>query len=87
MINLKKPSRRITEIQHFQRGLPLRIICDASKDGLGAVLQQQTKTGWQPISFASRFLAEFEQKYSINELELLAVIWAVENFRKLRLRN
>ena len=37
--------------------------------------------GWQLICFASRFLAEFEQKYSINELELLAVIWAVENFR------
>ena len=78
---LKEAIQTITEIQYFQRGLPLRIICDASRDGLGAVLQQQTQTGWQPISFASRFLAEFEQKYSINELELVAVIWAVENFR------
>ena len=78
---LKTEIQNVTEIKHFQRNLPLRIICDASKDGLGAVLQQQSELGWQPICFASRFLAEFEQKYSINELELLAVIWAVENFR------
>ena len=78
---MKIEIQNVTEIKHFQRDLPLRIICDASKDGLGAVLQQQSELGWQPICFASRFLAEFEQKYSINELELLAVIWAVENFR------
>ena len=28
---------------------------------------------------ASRFLTYFEQKYSINELELLAVVWAIKN--------
>ena len=31
--------------------------------------------------FASRFLTEFETKYSINELELLAVVWAIEHFK------
>ena len=34
------------------------------------------------MHFASRFLTTFEQKYSIYELELLAVVWALENFRK-----
>ena len=33
------------------------------------------------MSFASRFLTDFEAKYSINELELLAVVWAVEHFK------
>ena len=33
------------------------------------------------MSFASRFLTEFETKYSINELELLAVVWAIEHFK------
>ena len=33
------------------------------------------------MSFASRFLTDFESKYSINELELLAVVWAIEQFK------
>ena len=59
---------------HFKRGKPLRSVCDASKEGLGAVLQQETVEGWQAINFALRFLTTLEQKYSINELELLAVV-------------
>ena len=60
----------------------MRIICDASKEGLGAYLQQQTKEeGWETTHFASRVLTEFEQKYSMNELELLAVAWSIENVR------
>ena len=73
--------KAITELNHFKRGVPLRIICDASRDGLGAVLQQQVENNWQPICFASRFLTPLESKYSINELELLAVVWAIEHFR------
>ena len=37
--------------------------------------------GWKPISYASRFLTELEAKFSINELELLAVVWAIEHFK------
>ena len=67
---------------HFKRDSPIRIICDASKKGLGAVLQQQQNNKeWKPIYFASRFLTEFETKYSINELELLAVVWAIEHVK------
>ena len=77
----KKTIQRITEIQHFKRDKQFRIVCDASKEGLGAVLQQKTDEGWRAIHFASRFLTPFEQKCSINELELLAVVWSVENFR------
>ena len=36
---------------------------------------------WKAISFASRFLNVLEIKYSVNELELLAVVWALEQFR------
>ena len=80
-IQIKEALQKITEIGHFRRDAPVRIICDASKEGLGAVLQQQSELGWKPICFASRFLSEFESKYSTNELELLAVIWAIEHFR------
>ena len=51
---------------------PLRIVCDASKEGLAAVLQQKTDEGWQATHFASRVLTTVEQKNSINELKLLA---------------
>ena len=37
---MKKTLQRITEIQHFKRDKPLRIECDASKEGLGAVLTE-----------------------------------------------
>ena len=73
--------RKVAELTHFKRNRPLRIICDASKNGLGAVLQQCEENTWKPISYASRFLTELESKYSINELELLAVVWSVEHFK------
>ena len=64
--------KKITELTHFKRDSPKRIIWDASRKGLGAVLQQQwNNQDWKPVSFASRFLADFETKYSINDLELL----------------
>ena len=71
----------MAELTHFRRNRPLRIICDASKNGLGAVLQQCDENKWKTISYASTFLTELETKYSINELELLAVVWSVEHFK------
>ena len=67
---------------HFKRNRKIRIVCDASKKGLGTVLQQQQENQeGKPVSFASRFLTDFEAKYSINELELLAIVWAIEHFK------
>ena len=68
-------------LNHFKRNCPLRIICDANKVGSGAVLDRQENEEWKPISFASRFLTELESKYSINELELPAIVWLVHYFR------
>ena len=80
-LDINKKLKELVELTHFDRKLPLRIICDASRDGLGAVLQQNDETGWKPICFASRFLTPLESKYSTNELELLAVVWSIEHFR------
>ena len=78
---VNKEVKKEAELTHFKRNKELRIICDASKQGLGAVLQQKGKEGWKPISYASRFLTDLEAKYSINELELLAVVWSAEHFK------
>ena len=48
---------------------------------MGAALEQLTVDGWKPISFASRFLNSSEERYSINELELLGVVWSIEYFK------
>ena len=74
-------SEKVAELTHFKRNEPLRTICDASKHGLGAVLQQCEEHQWKPISYASRFLTDFEATYSINELEFLAVVWSVEQMK------
>ena len=41
--------RKVAELTHFKRNRPLRIISDASKNGLEAVLQQCEENTWKPI--------------------------------------
>ena len=79
--NIKNKIAEITEQKHFDKEKPIRVKCDASHKGIGAILEQLDHNGWFPIAYASRFLNTAEQKYSTNELELLAVVWATEHFR------
>ena len=65
-----------------------RVECDASHNGLGACLEREIEPGvWAPTAFASRVLNNAEMKYSKNELELLAIVWACELFRTYLLGN
>ena len=74
--------KNIVKLAHFDKKNKLRIVCDASHEGLGAVLMQLNKqNNWELLSCASRYLSNYEAKYSTNELELLAIVWAVEHFR------
>ena len=59
----------------------MRVRCDASKKGLGACLEQKHGHTWQPVAYASRFLIKLEERYSTNELEILAVVWSLEHFK------
>ena len=57
---------------------------DASKLGLGAILSQyhdQDDNKLHPVAYASRSVSVSEAKYSISDLETLAVVWAVTHFR------
>ena len=72
--NLKKQVSNIVELRHFDIHKGVRIMCDASHNGLGAVPEQLRPDGRRPISFASRYLNGAERKDSTNELEMLAVV-------------
>ena len=73
--------RSITENRHFVRGRETRVVCYASRDGIGCASEQETPDGWATIAYASRFLNSCESKYSVNELELVAAVWATEHFK------
>jgi hypothetical protein len=49
---------------------PFEIYTDASSMQLGAVITQDNR----PIAFFSRILSETQQKYSVTEIELLAIV-------------
>ena len=72
--------KTIVDLRHFDTYRETRIICDASHDGLGAVLEQYSTSGCHPILFASRYLNPAEKNHSTKKLELLAVVWATDHF-------
>ena len=77
----------VTTLQHlvakasclarWDRELKTRVVTDASKIGLGAVLEQQHDQIWRPVAFWSRKLRDPETRYSMTDREWLAVVEAV----------
>ena len=72
---------KIPSIFHYVSSKKSRVKCDPSDNGLGACLEHEIEPRiWTPTAFASRFLNNAEAKFSTNELELLAIVWACEHF-------
>ena len=63
-------------LKFFDLAKPVTVRCDASKNGLGAVLIQEEHS----ISYASRSLSEAETRYAQIENELLSVLFDLERF-------
>ena len=52
---IKQAIKTIVEQKHFDINCQTRIKCDASKEGLGACLEQRQNNIWQPIAYVSRY--------------------------------
>ncbi|GJV09091.1 reverse transcriptase domain-containing protein [Tanacetum coccineum] len=61
--------------------LPFKLMCDASDFAVGAILGQKDGKNFHPIYFASKTLNLAQQKYTVTEKELMAVVFAFEKFR------
>ena len=79
---IKHAIMQATLMRHPDPTKSFIIDCGASIIGLGAALHQTDEHGKEyPVAFASRTLRPNEKKWTINELEALAVVWALETFR------
>jgi len=78
---IKAEITKETFLVHYNKDLPVKLVCDASQVGLGAVLAHVMEDGTErPIAFASRLLNKAEQRYSQIEKEGLALVYGVKKF-------
>lgn len=80
IISAKRVSIRLKKIAsdrflaHFDPKIPVKLACDASKEGIGAVLLHMylDSTEW-PVSFTSITLSKAEKNYATIHVEALAI--------------
>nr|GFA87430.1 hypothetical protein [Tanacetum cinerariifolium] len=66
---------------------PFELMCDASDYAVGAVLGQRIEKHFRPIHYASKTMNQAEANYTTTEKEMLAVVYAFENFRSYLIKN
>nr|GEY56414.1 reverse transcriptase domain-containing protein [Tanacetum cinerariifolium] len=60
--------------------MPFELMCDASDIAIGTVLGQRQEKHFKPIHYASKTMTEAESNYTTTEKEMLAVVYAFENY-------
>jgi len=82
----QKLKRRLSSkpiLAHYDSTLPLKLACDASPYGVGAVISHVMPNGEEkPIAFGSRTLSKAERNYTQVEKEALAIIFGIKKFHQ-----
>ncbi|XP_065312768.1 uncharacterized protein LOC135922294 [Gordionus sp. m RMFG-2023] len=67
----------------YSADIPVVISCDASEDGLGAVIAHRFLTGQEkPTAYALRTLSAAEKNYATIDREVSAIMFAIEKFHQ-----
>ena len=70
-------------LAHHDANLPIKLACDASSYGIGAVLSHLMLGGGEhPVAFVSRTLSASEKNYAQLEKEALSIIYGVKKFHQ-----
>ncbi len=77
--NVKAAIAKETVLAYTDFSKPFEIYTDASSTQLGAVITQDNR----PIVFFSRKLSKMQQKYSVTDIELLAIVETLKEFKRM----
>nr|GFB81055.1 reverse transcriptase domain-containing protein [Tanacetum cinerariifolium] len=66
---------------------PFELMCDASDYAIGVVLGLRIEKHFRPIHYASKTMNQAEANYTTTKKEMLAVVYAFENFRSYLIMN
>jgi len=78
---LKRELLAYPVLRLYNQSLETQLHTDASSVGLGAILLQKQLTGeWAPGAYYSQVTNQAEAKYHSFELEMLAIVKAIERF-------
>jgi hypothetical protein len=86
--NIKKLVTSDQVLTHYDPALSIRLACNASPFGLGAVLSHVMPDGSErPVMFASRSISKSERIYAQIDKETLVIVWSVRKFYNYYMKN
>nr|GEX55277.1 reverse transcriptase domain-containing protein [Tanacetum cinerariifolium] len=77
---LKRKLTKVPILIALDWDMPFELMCDASDFAIGVVLGQRQDKHFRPIHYASKTMTEAESNYTMNEKEMLAVVYTFEKF-------
>jgi hypothetical protein len=80
--NCKKAILNAKILEHYDPKKQMVIVCDASDDGIAAILCHIVNGVEKPVFFVSRVVSKAEKTYPILHREALAIIFGLEKFYK-----